>query len=121
MALLSSRWLPCMPPTCRRSSQQRKQSLRHSPQSHWRKMSSAILDQPAPSVFVESIADSRAHMTSFAYVGSQREVYTTRSDLLIRLLSDLPRTGIDLGTAPQQLQLINAPAVIDDDHDILRA
>jgi hypothetical protein len=38
-------------------------------------------------------------------------VYPTKSELLFRLLVDLPAAGIDLGTAPQQLHLITpAPA-----------
>ena len=71
--------------------------------------SDAVLDQPPPKVFVDSIADGRANINSFAYVASQRDVYPTRSELLFRLLADLPAAGIDLGTAPQQLHLINNP------------
>ncbi len=70
--------------------------------------SPAVLDQPPPKVFVDSIADGRVNINSFAFVASQRDVYPTRSELLFRLLADLPAAGIDLGTAPQQLQLINA-------------
>lgn len=69
--------------------------------------SEAVLDQPPPNVFVDSIADGRININSFAYVASQRHVYSTRSELLFRLLSELPAAGIDLGTAPQQLQLIS--------------
>lgn len=73
--------------------------------------SEAVLDQPPPKVFIDSIADGRANINSYAYVASQRDVYPTRSELLYRLLADLPAAGIDLGTAPQQLQLINNPPV----------
>ena len=70
--------------------------------------SKAVLDQPPPKVFVDSIADGRVNINSYAYVATQRDVYPTRSELLFRLLAELPAAGIDLGTAPQQLQLINA-------------
>jgi small-conductance mechanosensitive channel len=75
--------------------------------------SAAVLDQPPPTVFVDSIADGRVNINSFAYVASQRDVYSTRSDLLFRLLAELPAAGIDLGTAPQQLQLINTLPAAD--------
>ncbi|WP_174292580.1 mechanosensitive ion channel family protein, partial [Sphingomonas bacterium] len=70
--------------------------------------SAAVLDDPPAKVFVDSIADGRVNINSFAYVASPRDVYSTRSELLFRLLAELPAAGIDLGTAPQQLQLINA-------------
>ena len=69
-------------------------------------LSPAVLDDPAPRVFVDSIADGRININSFAYVASPRDVYPTRSELLFRLLAELPQAGIDLGTAPQQMQLI---------------
>lgn len=71
--------------------------------------SAAVLDEPPPKVFIDSIAEGRVNINSFAYVGSQRDVYPTRSELLFRLLAELPAAGIDLGTAPQQLQLISTP------------
>lgn len=73
--------------------------------------SKAVLDRPPPKVFVDSIADGRININSFAYVASQRDVYSTRSELLFRLLAELPAAGIDLGTAPQQLQLVKAAPV----------
>ena len=73
--------------------------------------SDAVLDRPPPEVFIDSIADGRVNINSHAYVPSQREVYATRSALLFRLLAELPAAGIDLGTSPQQLQLINAPTI----------
>ena len=75
--------------------------------------SAAVLDEPPPKVFVDSIADGRVNINSFAYVETQRDVYPTRSELLFRLLTELPAAGIDLGTAPQQLQLIGAVASPD--------
>jgi small-conductance mechanosensitive channel len=75
--------------------------------------SDAVLDDPAPRVFVDSIADGRVNVNSFAYVASPRDVYPTRSELLFRLLSELPAAGIDLGTAPQQLQLVGGAAPTD--------
>ena len=72
--------------------------------------SDAVLAEPAPRVFVDSIADGRINLNSFAYVASPRDVYPTKSDLLFRLLAELPAAGIDLGTAPQQLQLVGQVA-----------
>ena len=62
--------------------------------------SKAVLNQPPPKVFVDSIADGRVNINSFAYVASQRDVYPTRSELLFRLLAELPAAGIDLGPPP---------------------
>ena len=81
------------------------------------KASPAVLDDPEPKVFVDSIADGRVNINSFAYVASQRDVYGTRSELLFRLLDELPKSGIDLGTAPQQLQLIGGGALPGTDRD----
>jgi small-conductance mechanosensitive channel len=69
----------------------------------------AILDDPKPLVFIDAIADGRVAFNSFAYVSSPREVYPTRSSLLFRLLADLPAAGIELGTVPQQMQIVGQP------------
>ena len=70
----------------------------------------AVLDEPKPSLFIDSIADGRINFNGFAYVASPRAAYAARSDLLFSLLSELPDRGIELGTTPQQFHLINAPA-----------
>ena len=67
----------------------------------------AVLDEPAPVVFVDSVADGRVALNSFAYVRSPRDVYPTRSAILFRLLDDLPAAGIELGTAPTQMQIVS--------------
>ncbi len=79
--------------------------------------SSAVLDQPEPRVFVDSIADGRVNINSFAYVASPRDVYPTRSELFFRLLAELPAAGIDLGTAPQQLHLVGGVVTATDGAD----
>lgn len=70
----------------------------------------AVLDEPKPSLFIDSITDGRINFNGFAYVASPRAAYAARSDLLFSLLSELPDRGIELGTTPQQFHLINAPA-----------
>ena len=69
----------------------------------------AVLDEPAPSLFIDSIADGRINLMSFGYVRSPREVYATRSLILFKLLEQLPAAGIDLGTAPQRFEFFGAP------------
>jgi small-conductance mechanosensitive channel len=69
----------------------------------------SVIDEPKPTLFIDSIADGRVNFNGFAFVGSPRLVYSTRSDLLFRLLQELPEVGIELGTTPQQVQWIGAP------------
>jgi potassium-dependent mechanosensitive channel len=69
----------------------------------------AVLDEPKPSLFIDSIADGRINFNGFAFVNSPRAVYGTRSDIWFRLLSELPEVGIELGTTPQQVQWIGSP------------
>ena len=71
----------------------------------------AVLEEPKPNLFIDSIADGRINFNGYAYVASPRSVYATRSDLLFRLLRELPERGIELGTTPQQLQWVGAPPV----------
>ncbi len=70
---------------------------------------SAVLDEPAPSLFIDSIADGRINLMSFGYVRSPREVYATRSHLLFQLLEKLPAAGIELGTTPQRFEFTGMP------------
>lgn len=67
----------------------------------------AVLDDPKPSLFIDTIADGRINFNGFAFVNSPRAVYGTRSEIWFRLLSELPKAGIELGTTPQQVQWIN--------------
>lgn len=68
-----------------------------------------VLDDPKPTIFIDSIADGRVNFNGYAFVASPRAVYATRSDLWFTLLSHLPQEGIELGTTPQQVQWINQP------------
>jgi potassium efflux system protein len=68
----------------------------------------AVLDDPAPVIFIDSIADGRVNLNMFAYVSSPRSVYPTRSEILFKLLQQMPEAGIELGTTPQQVQWIGA-------------
>jgi small-conductance mechanosensitive channel len=68
----------------------------------------AVLADPAPVIFIDSIQDGRVNFNSFAYVNSPRAVYPTRSDIWFELLVKLPDAGIELGTTPQQVQWIGA-------------
>lgn len=70
---------------------------------------SAIIDDPAPSLFIDSIADGRINFNGFAFVGTPRLVYGARSELLFALLQALPEAGIELGTTPQQVEWVGAP------------
>jgi potassium-dependent mechanosensitive channel len=67
----------------------------------------AILDDPVPSFFIDSILDGRVNFNSFAYVRSPRDAYGTKSGILFRLLDEMPKNAIELGTTPQMVQWIN--------------
>ncbi|MCC2978281.1 DUF3772 domain-containing protein [Sphingomonas sp. PL-96] len=58
----------------------------------------AILTDPAPSVFVDSIADGRILFNSFAHVTGPRAVYGARSGVLLVLLHRLQHEGVVVGT-----------------------
>ena len=65
-----------------------------------------VLEDPAPSVFVDAITDSRIMFNCFAHVASPRVAYGPRSNILMNLLSRFRETGIDIGTVPQRLEMI---------------
>ncbi|QJU59040.1 DUF3772 domain-containing protein [Sphingomonas sp. AP4-R1] len=67
----------------------------------------AVLDEPKPTVFIDGIVDGRINLNSFAHVNGPRDVYSTRSAILFRLLTDLPAAGIELGSSPQQMQILS--------------
>jgi potassium-dependent mechanosensitive channel len=58
----------------------------------------AILDTPPPTVFIDSIADGRTVINSFAHVAGPRRTYTARSNVLKVVMRRLRAEGIDIGT-----------------------
>lgn len=70
-----------------------------------------VLDDPAPSVFIDSIGSGQVSINSFAYVPSPRQTYGARSDLFFSLLQELAARGIALA-APTDIHLVRdrAPA-----------
>ncbi len=70
----------------------------------------AVLEEPVPSLFIDSIADGRINVMAFAYVRSPREAYATRSNILFHLLERMPAAGIELGTSPQRFEFIGVPS-----------
>lgn len=68
----------------------------------------AVLDDPAPSVFIDSIAGGQVSINSFAYVSSPRLVYGTRSDLYFTVLQALAEKGVAL-SSPTDIHLVRDP------------
>ncbi len=68
-----------------------------------------VLEDPAPSVFIDSISNGQVAINSFAYVPSPRQVYGTRSELFFTLLQALAARGIAL-SAPTDIHLISDAA-----------
>ncbi|MET0548932.1 MAG: DUF3772 domain-containing protein [Xanthomonas sp.] len=64
-----------------------------------------VLEDPAPSVFIDSIASGHVTLNSFAYVASPRLTYGTRSELFFALLQRLAEEGIAL-ESPQEVKLV---------------
>ena len=69
----------------------------------------AVLETPAPSMYVDSINGSVVNITSFGHVSSPRNVYGTRSDLLFELLRQTAAEGIALVSATD-IHLVRDPA-----------
>ncbi|VXC65995.1 DUF3772 domain-containing protein [Sphingomonas sp. 8AM] len=67
---------------------------------------SDVLDDPAPKVFIDSIADGRIVFNCFAHVASPRVAYGARSAILLTLLRRFRSESIDIGTVPQRMELI---------------
>ena len=65
-----------------------------------------VLDDPAPSVFIDSISNGQVSINSFAYVASPRQVYGTRSELFFSMLQELHSRGIPLAT-PTDIHLVS--------------
>ncbi|KQU56147.1 hypothetical protein ASG67_08135 [Sphingomonas sp. Leaf339] len=66
----------------------------------------AILDNPAAVAFIDNIADGRILFNCFAHTSSARTAYPARSAALIAILQRLAEEHIDVGTVPQQLQIL---------------
>ncbi|MGF7154884.1 DUF3772 domain-containing protein [Novosphingobium gossypii] len=66
----------------------------------------AVLEDPGPAAFVDSIVDGRILFNCFAHVASPRDVYRARSNVFLVLLRRFGETGIDIGTVPQRLELM---------------
>ena len=64
----------------------------------------AILADPAPAVFIDSIADGRVLFNCFAHVPGPRDAYAARSNVFVTLLTRFRDEGIDIGTVPQRLE-----------------
>lgn len=67
-----------------------------------------VLKQPAPTVYIDSIAGGQITINSFAYVASPRQVYATRSDLFFSLLQILAERNIPLST-PTDIHITRDP------------
>ena len=65
-----------------------------------------VLDDPAPKAFVDSIADGRILFNCFAHTAGPRAAYGARSAVLLAVLQRFAQEEIDVGTVPQQLQLL---------------
>lgn len=69
----------------------------------------AILTDPAPSVFIDSIVDGRIMFNSFAHVSGPRASYGARSTVFKALLQRLRDEDIEIGTPPQKLEFVGGP------------
>lgn len=65
----------------------------------------AVLADPAPSVFIDSIANGQIAINSFAYVSGPRAVYGVRSDLYFNMLQSFAAVGIAL-SSPTDIHLV---------------
>ncbi|WP_411852726.1 DUF3772 domain-containing protein [Stenotrophomonas sp. LGBM10] len=68
----------------------------------------AVLADPAPSVFIDSIANGQIAINSFAYVSGPRAVYGVRSDLYFNMLQSFAAAGIAL-SSPTDIHLVRDP------------
>ncbi len=76
-----------------------------------------ILDDPAPSVFIDSIVDARIVFNSFAHVSGPRAAYGARSAVYKTLLQRLREEGIPIGTTPQRLELLDTARTLSRDRE----
>lgn len=66
-----------------------------------------VLAEPAPSVFIDSLAGGHVNFNSFAYVSSPRDSYGVRSELFFALLQRMERAGVAL-QSPQEIRFSRA-------------
>lgn len=67
-----------------------------------------VLPTPAPTVFIDGIANGQANFNSFLYVGSPRDAYGVRSELFFGLLARMAEEGIAL-SSPQDIRVVPSP------------
>ncbi len=72
-----------------------------------------VLSDPAPSVFIDSIANGQIAINSFAYVSGPRAVYGARSELYFTVLQKFAEAGIAL-SSPTDIHLVRDPAAKPD-------
>ncbi|MCP3035675.1 DUF3772 domain-containing protein [Xanthomonas euvesicatoria] len=70
-----------------------------------------VLAEPAPSVFIDSLAGGHVNFNSFAYVSSPRDSYGVRSQLFFALLQRMATVGIAL-QSPQEIRFSRAGAAV---------
>ncbi|WP_260288096.1 MULTISPECIES: DUF3772 domain-containing protein [unclassified Xanthomonas] len=70
-----------------------------------------VLADPAPAVFIDSLAGGHVNFNSFAYVRSPRDSYGVRSELFFALLQAMENAGIDL-QSPQEIRFSRAGAAV---------
>ncbi|MBB5715189.1 small-conductance mechanosensitive channel [Sphingomonas aerophila] len=64
----------------------------------------AILDQPAPAVFIDGLANGRVLFNCFGHVETPRAAYGARSNVLADLLRRFRAEKVDVGTVPQRIE-----------------
>ncbi|QBH05625.1 mechanosensitive ion channel family protein [Xanthomonas oryzae] len=70
-----------------------------------------VLAEPAPSVFIDSLAGGHVNFNSFAYVRSPRDSYGVRSELFFALLQRMETAGIAL-QSPQEIRFSRAGTAV---------
>lgn len=76
-----------------------------------------VLEDPAPSAFLDGIVDGRILFNCFAHTSSPRTTYGARSNILAAVLQQFRTHGIDVGTVPQRLELVGGPTDPNDDDE----
>jgi potassium efflux system protein len=70
---------------------------------------SNVLEDPAPAVFVDGLTDGRVLFNCLAHVPTPRDVYKTRSNILMTLLTRFREERIALGTVPADPTQLPSP------------
>ncbi|WP_188699423.1 DUF3772 domain-containing protein [Sphingomonas prati] len=74
----------------------------------------AVLDEPAPLIFIDSLAGGQVTFKSFAYVSGPRAAYPARSAVLFEMIDRFAQAAIHLETPAQEVRLTRAPAGKDE-------